>query len=393
MRHASVLSVLNHVLLVSLAAACGGQMGAGLVTEEPDAGSPGPYPPYGDDSYDAATNADGENGPDATFTDAGENDVILLPDIDILDSPIIRDTGVDVWWDSASCQTLGKPDALTCFYSLPFVGDPASCGFQNTLPVEVGPSDVCSVLCGQTYAYCYIADPDAGSLTLQCTTCRTGRRPEGLPPLARASRPARSRRALLGHHFAEVAYLEAASVDAFRILRDELATHRAPPGLVRAAARAARDEIRHARATGALARRFGGSPIPAPHTARRRGRSLEAIALENAVEGCVRETYGALVAGWQARTAGDPVIRAAMQRIARDEAEHAALSWRVARWAEPRLGRAARERVAAARRGAAQEIKGEARTPPSPLLVRATGLPRAEDAERLVTGLLRTVWA
>jgi hypothetical protein len=56
-------------------------------------------------------------------------------------------------------------------------------------------------------------------------------------------------------------------------------------------------------------------------------RSLEELAVENAVEGCVRETYGALTAIWQARTAKDPSVAAAVRRIARDETRHAALSW------------------------------------------------------------------
>jgi hypothetical protein len=55
---------------------------------------------------------------------------------------------------------------------------------------------------------------------------------------------------------AEAAWLEAASVDAFRVLRLELRAHSAPRRLLRAASRAARDERRHARAAGALARRF-----------------------------------------------------------------------------------------------------------------------------------------
>ena len=52
-------------------------------------------------------------------------------------------------------------------------------------------------------------------------------------------------------------------------------------------------------------------------------RELEAIAIENAVEGCVRESFGALLATWQAKTAGDARVRAAMKRIARDETRHA----------------------------------------------------------------------
>jgi hypothetical protein len=146
-----------------------------------------------------------------------------------------------------------------------------------------------------------------------------------------------------------MARLEAASVFAFRELRVELRAHGAPRALVRAAERAARDETRHARATRALARRYGAN-VPPPVVERRPVRSLEAIALDNATEGCVRETFGALVAHHQAHTARDPVVSAAMKRIARDETRHAALAYDIDAWATQRLGRLARRRVDAAKR-------------------------------------------
>src|SRR5207244_7659366 len=122
--------------------------------------------------------------------------------------------------------------------------------------------------------------------------------------------------------FAEMARLEAASVVAFRTLARELAFHRAPKRLVRAAERAARDEIRHARAMTALARRHGVNvvidDIPSPPI-----RDLESIARENAVEGCVHETWGALLAHHQAMTGADPLVRTVMARIARGEKQHA----------------------------------------------------------------------
>ena len=53
---------------------------------------------------------------------------------------------------------------------------------------------------------------------------------------------------------------------------------------------------------------------------------------ENAREGCVRETFGALIAMHQAERAGDPIIRRAMRRIAEEETRHAELAWEVASW-------------------------------------------------------------
>jgi len=65
---------------------------------------------------------------------------------------------------------------------------------------------------------------------------------------------------------------------------------------------------------------------------------------EIAVEGCVRETFGALEATFQAKNANDPQIRRVMRRIAEDETRHAALAWRVAAWIEPRLSDRQRRR-------------------------------------------------
>src|SRR6185503_12478530 len=110
----------------------------------------------------------------------------------------------------------------------------------------------------------------------------------------------------------------------------------------RQARRAAGDEVRHHRAMTALARRFGAEPPAVPRAFPDEVRSLEAVAVENAAEGCMRETIGALVAREQAGRAGDPVVRAAMRGIAADEARHAELAFQVDGWARGKLGAAAR---------------------------------------------------
>jgi hypothetical protein len=112
--------------------------------------------------------------------------------------------------------------------------------------------------------------------------------------------------------------------------------------------RARRDEERHARAMARQAR-MRGAPVSAPRVLRHAIRPLEAVARENAVEGCVNETFGALIAAFQAEHAPRASLRRVFARIAADEVRHAALSWAVARWAEARLDPAARARVAAAR--------------------------------------------
>ena len=207
------------------------------------------------------------------------------------------------------------------------------------------------------------------------------------------------RASALGRHFAQAAHLEAAAVDAFRILREELRAHGAPAELIDAASRAERDEVRHARMTAALARRHG-TPVRARKPAPRKGRSaspaarsLETIAIENMIEGCVRETFGALAAEAQAMLAADGEVRAVMARIAPDETRHAALGWAVATWAEGKLDEGARARVAEARRAAVAELLHEADVEPSGELRTVAGIPSARTARELLERLDRALWA
>jgi hypothetical protein len=145
------------------------------------------------------------------------------------------------------------------------------------------------------------------------------------------------RRASLGDYLAGAAELEAASVPAFRRLAADLAAHRAPEPLVDAARAAIADEARHWRRTRALARRHGGCPVR-PAIAAAPPASLAELAIDNVVEGCVRETYGALVAAHQATEAREPAVRELMADIAADERAHAALAWRIDAWVAPLLG-------------------------------------------------------
>jgi rubrerythrin len=229
---------------------------------------------------------------------------------------------------------------------------------------------------------------DGEAITIECDKCgAVGRRPAGLArPRALCASTA------LGRHFAAAAHLEAASVHAFERLASELDTHRAGRELVDAARRSARDEIRHARVTTRLARRFGGHP-PAVRVRPTRNRTLAAVALENAVEGCVRETFGALVATWQAKNARDSEIRLAMKRIAVDETRHAALSWAVARALESRLDARAKRRITAARVRTIATLRREATAPVSPEVARSAGLPGPVEANCMLDELSATVWS
>lgn len=213
-----------------------------------------------------------------------------------------------------------------------------------------------------------------------------GRRPPGL----RAPREVRRATGLAGY-LAACAHLEAASVPAFERLGKELARLGAPVSLVESCDRAARDEQRHARSMGELARAHGAEPAPV-ELGEVPLRDAASLALDNAVEGCVRETFGAAVGLYQARHASDPRIRFALHRIARDEVEHAALAWKIAAWVEPLLLPDEREHVRRARRRALALLRGELMEEPRASLRAVAGLPPPASAMAMFETLERTLW-
>ncbi len=220
-----------------------------------------------------------------------------------------------------------------------------------------------------------------------------GRRPHGL-------RAARGRAgSACGAWLGRAAHLEAASVHAFVRLARELAVHGAPARLRRAALAAAHDEARHAAIMGRLARAHGAAP-PAVEVTPLAERALEALAVDNVEEGQVGETWAALTAAWQARHAADPEVRAAMRGIAADEARHAALSWRVQRWASERLDDAGLRRVADARRRAVASLVARVSEHEAPrreladdAAARALGLPDLASRRALAWRARGALWA
>ncbi len=221
--------------------------------------------------------------------------------------------------------------------------------------------------------------------TLDCPVA--GRLTEGV---STPVRPALGRAA--GRYFAHVAGVESAAVYAFERMARELREHDAPEALVEWAAQSAVDEREHTRAMTSLARDFGVEPrlSEAPTLPLR---SLFDVVLENAVEGCVRETYGAVVGHYQAHQAQDPAVRATMSRVADDETRHAALSWELADWALPLLSSTERAQVAQAQRDAIRALELDAQRAESPELLRLAGLPDPVAARHLLDGLLASVWA
>ena len=162
--------------------------------------------------------------------------------------------------------------------------------------------------------------------------------------------------------WSETGAAEHASIAAFAKLSLELLAFGAPADLVDAAHAAARDEVRHAADAYALASAFAGKRVGpgaldlagvAPHT------ELAAFARAAFVEGCVGETLAALEADEALRVvrerdapdapdapdSRDSRIARVLDVVARDEARHAELSWRVVAWALAEGGAPVRDAI------------------------------------------------
>ncbi len=221
----------------------------------------------------------------------------------------------------------------------------------------------------------------SGSKVAKRSPVCVGRRPPEL--LARTGGIAAD---AVATYFADVARLEAAAVFAFQKLAAQLERWRAPARLVKQCRRAAGDEVRHARLMGRLALQLGAEP-QAPALDPPCPQGLREAALDNAVEGCVRETFGAIVGSYQALCAQDARVRRALRAVAADERRHAAFSWALHRWFRTQLSARDARLVEAAQARALAELREEWAHDPHPDLMAQAGLPRATLAAKMVDGL------
>jgi hypothetical protein len=282
-------------------------------------------------------------------------------------------------------------DSSQCnFFTYPLVPSDSCLGDGSAGSVATFTREQCVTLCAYPgwVSSCQVVTSDAGPALNCLVGCDGGRRaPEVEPVVIESVRSVEA-------YFAASAALEAESITAFRVLASELRVHGAPRRLRARALRSAREEVRHTRAMRAWAARSGGSGstrVPRRTTA---VRSLEAIACDNASEGCVRETFGAAVAQLQSERARDAALRATMAEIAGDETRHAAFSWDLARWIDSRLDDAARERVQAARDAAVRELRALIdRLADDDAVARELGRPGKPQALALFEALRRSLWS
>jgi len=143
-------------------------------------------------------------------------------------------------------------------------------------------------------------------------------------------------RRALAASWLDAALMEHASIAAFARFSLELLALGAPPDLLRDAAQAMSDEQRHAELCFGLASAYAGEPLgPGALDVRRclQDVALGAVLVTTFLEGCLGETLAAVEARERAHRVQDPVLEAALHRIAEDEARHAALAWRFVKWA------------------------------------------------------------
>ena len=235
-------------------------------------------------------------------------------------------------------------------------------------------------------------DPGGGAVaTIRYSNAVPGRRPEsvsgGVPTAPGTS---------LAAFWGACAGFEGASVAAFATLADELRLLGAPAALVDRALAARADELEHFAVTRQLAIGHGADPAALALPVVGRGpapRSLEAVALENATEGCVGETFAAAVALWQSSAARSAQVRAALAEIASEELAHAQLAWDVDAWIGERIDAAARRRLDQARAAAGERLVAASASPVDPGLVREAGLPDAGAAVRLAASARLVLWS
>jgi hypothetical protein len=156
-------------------------------------------------------------------------------------------------------------------------------------------------------------------------------------------------RETLATHWTALGLMEHASVAAFARFMLELMAVGAPAELVSSAQRALGDEIEHARLCFGLASAYAAREL-GPGTLSTQGvlsdTSLTATVRATIHEACVGETLAAVEALEALAGATDPAVRGVLEKVVRDESEHAELGWRFLQWvlvdAGPELREAAR---------------------------------------------------
>ncbi len=331
--------------------ACGGTTTSGLDASGDSSGeladSAGGDAPGDGTAKDGPPGHDGSAGGDASDDQDGAGDVVLA------------DSG-----DAPACVKTGDPctPSSVCCLGASCNSNAGPCAAGDTSCACTVPSVRRPFLVGSSLRVAAAAERDDWLLDLDLDLGGAGVAPAtGIDPVTAAA---------LARDWLKDACEEHASIAAFARFTMHLASVGAPPGMIVASQAASIDEVRHARACFALARRYGGramGPAPLALDGAMPAMGLAEIAALAAEEGCVGETLGALLAEAQLARTSDPVARALLERsrIVRDEARHAELAWSFVSWAVRTGGEPVRRAVeTAVRRAIAETLASPVRVYP-----------------------------
>jgi hypothetical protein len=259
-------------------------------------------------------------------------------------------------------------------------GDTADSGDSGAAPLEACPTDPGEIraLFQADGGYCSVATAhligEAGSACTYeyaCMTCCGYGRPyldERGSPVESGTRPARdwvragtvrtfaalsaAERRAVGEYWLANARAEHSSVAGFHRFALDLLAHGAPPRLVERAQRAAMQELGHAvdaftLASAYLEEPFGPEPMPLGASAPI-ARSIAELAAWTVRDGAIGETIAAHLAALALSETTDPEVRAVLERVVREETEHAELAWGTLAWALDTGDDSVREAIARA---------------------------------------------
>jgi hypothetical protein len=137
----------------------------------------------------------------------------------------------------------------------------------------------------------------------------------------------------LGRQWASRARAELRVAGVFTVVSHDLLEQGADPAMLRIAARAVSDEVRHAELCRALAARYVGRAVPWPAAGRS---SMPALTrapadlrptLHTVAMGCVNETIASAWLEESLRAATAPAARAVIRELIADDIHHARLGW------------------------------------------------------------------
>ncbi len=205
-----------------------------------------------------------------------------------------------------------------------------------------------------------------------------GRMPVGMKPITISST-----HSLLGNYFANMAMMEKAAITAFQYLVRELEAYEAPQELIELARKAIAEEARHTKMASNLSKGYN-TEIPEFIVNEFQLRSLFEIALENAVEGCVNESFAATCGLWQHAHAEHDVFREVIGHITEEEIGHGALSWSIHEWIMPQLTEAQQAHVLQAQAKAFDTLEENFKLEEHPEVRIALGLPNQTEASALI---------